>query len=44
SAEDRLLRACNKWLLAHPESPEALNGAYIGLRGKNLDISEDAGI
>ena len=30
--EDRRLRACNKWLLAHPEAPEAAQGAY--------DISE----
>ena len=37
--EDRLLWACNKWLLAHPESDEAAQGAYIGLRGENLDIA-----
>ena len=38
--EDRLLFARNKWLLAHPESNEAANGAYVGLTGTNLDISE----
>ena len=36
--EDRLLRARNKWLLAHPEAPEAADGAYVGLRGVNIDI------
>jgi hypothetical protein len=40
NAEDSCLWACNKWLLAHPESSEAAQGAYVGLTGKNLDISE----
>ncbi len=39
--EDRLLRARNKWLLAHPASPEAADGAYIGLKGANIDIAEE---
>ena len=39
--EDRRLWARNKWLLAHPESRQAQNGAYIGLRGLNIDIRED---
>lgn len=39
SWEDRLLRARNKWLLAHPESLEAADGAYIGLVGENIDIA-----
>ena len=38
--EDRWMTARNKWLLAHPEAPEAANGAYIGLVGKNIDIAE----
>ena len=37
--EDRLLWARNKWLLAHPESGEAQQGAYVGLVGENIDIS-----
>ena len=37
--EDRLLWARNKWLLAHPESGEAKQGAYVGLVGENIDIS-----
>ncbi len=38
--EDTLLTACNKWLLAHPDSNEAKNGAVIGLKGENTDISD----
>jgi hypothetical protein len=41
SAEDRLLTARNKWLLAHPDSDEAKGGAVIGLTGENIDIKED---
>ncbi len=37
--EDRLLFACNKWLLAHKDAPEAGQGAYIGLTGENIDIA-----
>ena len=40
SHEDKLLLARNKWLLAHPESSEAAEGAYIGLTGVNLDIAD----
>ena len=38
--EDTWLTARNKWLLAHPESSEAQNGAHIGLKGVNIDIAE----
>jgi hypothetical protein len=37
--EDTLLTACNKWLLAHPDSSEAKSGAVVGLTGKNIDIA-----
>lgn len=37
--EDRLMTARNKWLIAHPESSEAKNGAYVGLKGENIDIA-----
>ena len=40
SGEDRLLWACNKWLLAHADSDEAAQGAFVGLKGENLDIAE----
>ncbi len=39
--DDALLWACNKWLLAHPDSDETRQGAHIGLKGANLDISND---
>ena len=38
--EDKTLRACNKWLLAHKEATEASEGAYIGLTGENIDIAD----
>ena len=37
--EDKLLWACNKWLLAHPESSEAAAGAAVRLEGENIDIA-----
>ncbi len=37
--EDAIMTACNKWLLAHPDSDEAKNGAKVGLKGENIDIS-----
>ncbi len=36
--EDRMLWARNKWLLAHPESRQAGLGAWIGLKGENIDL------
>ena len=38
---DRQLWARNKWLLAHPESDEASQGAQIALTGENIDIKND---
>lgn len=40
NAEDKRLTARNKWLLAHPEAAEAKQGAYIGLKGENIDIAD----
>ena len=40
NAEDAMLWKRNKWLLAHPDSKEAKNGAYVGLSGVNIDLSE----
>ena len=37
--EDAIMTARNKWLLAHPESDEAKNGAKVGLTGENIDIA-----
>lgn len=39
TAEDKLLWACNKWLLAHAETSEAAQGAHVGLVGENIDIA-----
>jgi hypothetical protein len=36
--EDKLLWARNKWLIAHPDSSEAGQGAYVGLVGENISI------
>ena len=38
--EDRWMTARNKWLLAHPDSNEAKNGAHIGLKGINIDLDD----
>ena len=38
---DRQLWARNKWLIAHPDSAPAANGAVIGLTGENIDIAGD---
>ena len=39
--EDTLLTATNKWLLAHAESSEAKDGAWVGITGENIDIAAD---
>ena len=38
--EDTWMTARNKWLLAHAESSEAKSGAYVGLKGVNIDIAK----
>ncbi|MBE6713545.1 MAG: DUF4867 family protein [Ruminococcaceae bacterium] len=40
TAEDAFMTACNKWLLAHPDSSEAKEGAKVGLAGENLDVRD----
>lgn len=37
-AADKMLWGSNKWLIAHPESNEAKQGAYVGLVGENIRI------
>ncbi len=41
NGEDKTLWACNKWLLAHPDSGEAAQGAAAALKGVNIDIAAD---
>ncbi len=41
TAEGNLLWARNKWLLAHPDSAEAKQGAAVRLTGSNIDITND---
>ena len=38
SEEDSWMTARNKWLLAHPDAPEAAAGAHIGLVGENITL------
>lgn len=40
NVEDGWMTARNKWLLAHKESAEAADGAYVGLSGENIDIAD----
>lgn len=35
---DKYLWARNKWLIAHPDSTEAADGAQAGITGENVDI------
>lgn len=41
NALDHMLWARNKWLIAHPDTAEAAQGAWVGLVGENIDISKD---
>lgn len=36
--DDRLLTAKNKWLIAHEESGLGADGAFVGLKGANLEV------
>ncbi|MDO4521973.1 MAG: DUF4867 family protein [Eubacteriales bacterium] len=36
--EDRLMTARNKWLIAHEESGLGADGAFVGLKGENLEV------
>lgn len=38
--EDKRLFALNKWLIAHPDTDEAKQGAVVGITGENVDIAE----
>ena len=36
--EEKLLWMRGKWMLCHPDSPQAENGAYVGIGGENLSL------
>ena len=36
--EEGLLWMHNKWLICHPDSPQAEKGAFVGITGKNLTL------
>ena len=40
NAEDEILWAANKWLLAHADSAEAAQGAKVLIKGTNPDIAD----
>ena len=37
--EEGLLWMRNKWLICHPDSPQAEKGAFVGIRGRNLSLA-----
>ena len=37
--EEGLLWMQNKWLICHPDSPQAAKGAFVGIRGENITLS-----
>lgn len=37
--EEALLWMRNKWLLCHPDSPQAAKGAFVGIGGENLRLA-----
>ena len=41
NVKDKQLWARNKWLIAHPDTSEAAEGAFVGLIGENIDIAAD---
>ena len=38
AGENALLWMRNKWLLCHPDSPQAAAGAFVGITGENLTL------
>ena len=37
--EDGLLWMRNKWMLCHPDSPQAQKGAFVGITGENIALN-----
>lgn len=40
SADDKMCLAANKWFMAHPDAPEAKDGAYVGITGENIKFED----
>lgn len=38
--EDRACFGVNKWLLAHADAPEAADGAFVAINGKNIKFED----
>jgi len=36
--EEKLLWMRNKWMTCHPDSPQCAKGAFVGIRGENLQV------
>lgn len=36
--EEKLLWMRGKWMLCHPDSPQARKGAFVGIQGENLSV------
>ena len=36
--EEKLLWMRNKWMTCHPDSPQAIKGAFVGISGENLTV------
>lgn len=39
TVEDKMCGGSNKWIMCHPDSPEAKNNIYQGLKGENITFS-----
>ncbi len=39
AGEDGMLWMRNKWLLCHPDSPQAEKGAFVGITGENIKLN-----
>jgi len=38
AGEEKLLWMRNKWMICHPDSPQAVKGAYAGISGENIQL------
>lgn len=38
AGEEKLLWMRNKWMICHPDSPQAEKGAFVGIHGENIQL------